>query len=63
MKLSLLLNKKCYLKTALALPLLGLLAFTGCASLDGNNDNHDPANNQAATYIYQKDSSTISCCR
>jgi hypothetical protein len=50
-------------KTALALPLLGLLAFTGCASLDGTTDNHNPANNQVATYLYQRDSSTISCCR
>ena len=60
---SLLVSKKSYLKKTFALPLLGLLAFTGCASVHGTSDNNDPANNQVANYIDQKDSSTISCCR
>jgi AhpD family alkylhydroperoxidase len=58
-----LLNRKCYLKMAFALALLGLLAFTGCASVRGTSDNNNPANNHVATYIDQKDSSPVSCCR
>src|SRR5260370_21941979 len=53
MKFSLLFNRKCYLKTALGLPLLGLLAFTGCASFDGTTDNHNLTNNKVATYMNQ----------
>jgi hypothetical protein len=49
----LLFNKKCYQKTALGLPLLGLLAFTGCASFHGTADNHNPTNNKVATYMTQ----------
>ena len=60
---SLVVNKKSYLKTTFALPLLGLLAFTGCADVRGTSDNNNPAKNQVANYIDQKDSSTISCCR
>ena len=46
-------HKKCYLKTAFGLPLLGLLAFTGCASFDGTAGDHNPTNNKVATYMTQ----------
>jgi hypothetical protein len=53
MKLSLFFKKRCNLKTAFGLPLLGLLAFTGCASFDGTTDNHNSTNNKVATYMTQ----------
>jgi hypothetical protein len=53
MKLSVLLNKKSYLRIALLVPALGLLAFTGCASIDGTAQGQWPTDNRVGTYMEQ----------
>jgi uncharacterized membrane protein YebE (DUF533 family) len=53
MKLPLLLNNKSYLRVAAILPMLGLLAFTGCANLAGTADNQNQRTNRVATYMEQ----------
>jgi hypothetical protein len=53
MKLAVLLNHKSYLRAASILPMLGLLALTGCASLSGTAENQNPPRNRVATYAEQ----------
>jgi len=52
MKNPLLLNKK-YLQATLMLPVLGLLAFAGCTSIESTGEHQKLTNNRVATYMEQ----------
>jgi hypothetical protein len=49
--MKLLLNNKRYLWVTPILPMLGLLAFSGCANLDGTAENQNAGNNRVAAYM------------
>lgn len=49
-----LLNAKHYLQAAMILPVLGILAFTGCSSVGGTADRQQATTNRVATYLEQK---------
>jgi hypothetical protein len=53
MKLPLQFNNKRYLWVTPILPMLGLLAFTGCANLGGTAENQNGRNDRAAAYMEQ----------
>ena len=46
-------NSRHYLTTALMLPVIGLLAFTGCSSIDGTAQNQMAPKNHVAAYLEQ----------
>jgi hypothetical protein len=53
MKKPLLLNNKYYLQAAMILPVIGILAFTGCSSIDGTAERQQATTNRG-TYLEQK---------
>jgi hypothetical protein len=53
MKNPILINKKYYLRASLMLPVICLLAFTGCANLRGTSGNQTATTNRVATYLEQ----------
>ena len=42
---------KYYLQVAMALPVLGMLAFTGCSSMSGTAESQQPITNHLASYL------------
>ena len=46
-------NKKLQLRAALMLPVICLLAFTGCSSIGGTAGHQTATTNRAATYLEQ----------
>jgi hypothetical protein len=44
---------KYYFQAALALPLLGILAFSGCSSVGGTAGSQESTTNRAAIYLQQ----------
>ena len=55
-----LISKTQYLRAILMLPMMGLLAFTGCANLGGTAANQMGPTKQAAAYLEQAQDRTIS---
>jgi hypothetical protein len=47
------LGKTYYVRAALMLPVICLVAFTGCSSLDGAAENHTPKANRLGAYLAQ----------
>jgi hypothetical protein len=54
MKKPLLLNNKYYLQAAMILPVIGILAFTGCSSIDGTVERQQATTNRVGTYLEHK---------
>jgi hypothetical protein len=44
---------KYYLQAAMALPVLGILAFTGCSSIDGTAGTPQPTTGRVTSYLEQ----------
>ena len=59
MKNSKLISQPKYLQAIVILPIIGLLAFTGCANLAGTAGNRAVTTNQAATYLEQRQDATL----
>jgi hypothetical protein len=53
MKLPLFLNQESYLRFAVALPALGFVVFTGCASIEGTAQDRNLTNARVVTYMEQ----------
>jgi hypothetical protein len=53
-------SKTQYLRAILMLPIMGLLAFTGCANLGGTATNQTGTTKQAAAYLEQAQDRTVS---
>jgi len=59
MKNSKLISKTHYLRTIVILPIIGLVALTGCANLDGTAGHRTVTTNQAAAYLEQRQERTV----
>jgi hypothetical protein len=51
-------GKKYYVRAALMLPVICLVAFTGCSSLDATAENHTPQVNRVGAYLTQNQEKT-----
>jgi len=54
-----LISKTQYLRTILMMPIMGLLALTGCANLGGTAANQMGTTKQAAAYLEQVQDRTV----
>jgi hypothetical protein len=59
MKNSRSINKTDYLRAIVILPIIGLLAFTGCANLEGTAGHQTVATQQVAAYLEQPQDRTL----
>jgi hypothetical protein len=48
-----------YLRAIVMLPMIGLLAFTGCANLDGMAGHQTAPTNRVAAYLEQRQETTV----
>lgn len=55
MKNSKLIRETKYLRAIVILPIIGLLAFSGCANLEGTAGNQAGTTNHTATYLEQQE--------
>jgi hypothetical protein len=53
MKNPLLRNNKYYLQAAMILPVLGIVAITGCSSIDGTAERQQVTTNRRTSYLEQ----------
>lgn len=59
MKNSKLINKTNYLRAIVIFPIIGLLAFTGCANLEGTAGHQTATTNRTAAYLEQPQDRTL----
>ena len=59
MKNSKLISQPKYLQAIVTLPIIGLLAFTGCANLGSTAEHQAVTTNHAATYLEQMQDRTL----
>jgi hypothetical protein len=59
MKNSRSINKTDYFRAIAILPIMGLLAFTGCANLAGTAGHQTVTTKQAAAYLEQRQETTL----
>lgn len=59
MKNSKLISQPKYLQAIVILPIIGLLAFSGCANLEGTAGHQTATTKQAAAYLEQRQETTL----
>ena len=59
MKNSKLISQPKYLQAIVILPIIGLLAFSGCANLEGSAGHPTATTKQAAAYLEQRQETTL----